>query len=394
MVSRRRFWLVLAAVLAIFVGRRPDAFFNPQFWAEDFVFLVDAQNDGLATFFRPMAGYLHLLPRTIAYLGHFLDPAWQPPLYVGASVAVALAVVAACLSERHDLPAKVWLALAVALVPTSGEVYFNPTNLQWIAALGLLLTWLKRDPASAGDWAVDLGFLVFAGLSGPFSLFAAPLFLWRLWARKSRASAMLAVVIAAAAAVQLWFALHEQRELDTTSPFRGYNLLAVISYRLAASLFFGVGFKAVWGPGATVAAGVLVAGLLGYGIWRLDGGRWRIAGLFIFVALLLIPTEIRVRLDQWTMGDIDNGDRYWVIPKIVVLWSMGIVAARSGVRWLRWTAVGLIVTGVVLNLPRFHFAPYRDYHWYALCPAIRRGEDVQVTINPEGTFGYSRREQK
>ena len=135
--------LILGFALAVLVLRRPDAVLYPQFWAEDFAFLLDAERIGLASFWMPRAGYLHFFPRLIAWPGMYLDPVLQPAWFVGSAVAVTLAVVATCLSPRIPLPAKPWLALAVVVVPHSGEVFLNPTNLQWLTALALILTALK-----------------------------------------------------------------------------------------------------------------------------------------------------------------------------------------------------------------------------------------------------------
>jgi hypothetical protein len=58
--------------LLILVIRRPDAFLNPQFWAEDFFFLLDAEKMGVSAFVMARGGYLHLLPRAIAWFATYL----------------------------------------------------------------------------------------------------------------------------------------------------------------------------------------------------------------------------------------------------------------------------------------------------------------------------------
>jgi hypothetical protein len=72
------------------LGRRPDAFFHPQFRAENFVFLIGAEKVGFAAIARPQAGYLHVIPRLIAWPATWLDPPLQPALFVGGWLVVAL----------------------------------------------------------------------------------------------------------------------------------------------------------------------------------------------------------------------------------------------------------------------------------------------------------------
>ncbi len=171
--------LVIVAGLVLLFFRRPDAFTRPEFWAEDFMFMLAAERSGLASLFAPQAGYLHLIPRLIAWPASYLDPSIQPGFYLLGWLVVTFAVVFACFSPRLDLPLKPLLAAAVLIVPHTGEVFFTPTNAQWVAALGILLTILKSDPRRPREWATDLAFVVVAGLSGPFSIFCLPLFFVR-----------------------------------------------------------------------------------------------------------------------------------------------------------------------------------------------------------------------
>jgi hypothetical protein len=167
---------IVATPLLVLYFRRKDAFLNPQFWGEDFFFLLDAEKMGMSAFTVPAGGYLHLLPRIIAWCATYLDPVLQPGAFLLYSLIVTFGVVLLCLSERHPLPCKPWLAVAVLVVPHSGEVFLTPTNLQWIAALGLVLTAIAKDPVKPLDWVIDVAVLVLAGLSGPFVIFALPLF--------------------------------------------------------------------------------------------------------------------------------------------------------------------------------------------------------------------------
>jgi hypothetical protein len=385
----RRLLVGVVALLVLF-GRRPDAFFRPQFWAEDFVFLTGAEKVGFASFARPQAGYLHFIPRLIAWPATWIDPAWQPALFVAGWLAVALTIVYACLSPRHTLPLKPWLAAAVLLVPHSGEVFFTPTNAQWAAALGLLLTLAKVDPVRASDWLADLGILFFAGLSGPFIIFAVPLFAFRAVQRKTAASRWLAGVALALAGTQGWFIGHEAPDREFVGPFAALGLCANVCFRLPGNLFFGALLTGTTSKVIVIALGAGVLGFVGFAAFRSEQHRATLGSFLGFVVLLLTCTTLRKRFDLWGYGDIANGDRYFFIPKVVLLWTVGIVFATQRVRWIKWAAGTLMVSSLACNAPRFQFTPLKNFGWYERCPEIRAGHEIEITINPGWKFRYQR----
>lgn len=134
LVSRPWFLVVAAAVLLAL--RKPWALHTPQLWAEDGeIFLNQDDQFGLRAFVTPYNGYLHFLPRLIAWLAsHTVDVTWWPALYNSFAFAATVAVFARLGSPRVELPAKPWLMLALVLVAGSGEVLINVTNLQWHVA--------------------------------------------------------------------------------------------------------------------------------------------------------------------------------------------------------------------------------------------------------------------
>jgi hypothetical protein len=86
-------WTALAGVLLIL--RYPDWFLRPRLWAEDLpVFFVGARFDGTSAILAPYAGYIHLIPRLLAWLGAGLDPSRIPVFYLYSSLAITLLVIA------------------------------------------------------------------------------------------------------------------------------------------------------------------------------------------------------------------------------------------------------------------------------------------------------------
>ena len=370
---------MLATVL-LFV-RKTDAFLNPQFWAEDFwPFFVDANAIGKIIWYQ-YNGYHHLLPRLIAWASAFFDPGIQPALYVFFSLAITLGVVLQVLSARHDLMGKVWCALAVVAVPHTGEVFLNPTNLQWITALSLLITLFKRDPDSFSDWLVDISWLILAGLTGPFSVLFFPLFLARAVYRKSIGSWLVLCLLAIPASVQTWQILHAA-PITHTDPFSWARLFGVLCVRIPATLGIGAQNSFKIGYAGVLAMGlVFTAGLL-WSTFR--KGNCREARLFILAAIILTlaASVRRMRLDTWSFDDIVNGDRYLYVPKILCIWLIVFSIRETVTVWGRRLVYVLALFAICLNIPSFRFKPYEDLNWEKYCPAIRAGREIEIPINP------------
>lgn len=103
----RAAWAAVAVAAVCLALRKPWALLTPQLWAEDgSIFLVQDEQLGLAAWFTPYNGYLHLLPRIVAWVtSRTLDVAWWPAAYNGAAYLVTLALFGRLASRRVNLPA-------------------------------------------------------------------------------------------------------------------------------------------------------------------------------------------------------------------------------------------------------------------------------------------------
>ncbi|MBC7368681.1 MAG: hypothetical protein H7343_18045 [Undibacterium sp.] len=390
--EHRAGWVVLAAL--VLVVRKPDALINPQFWAEDFrPFFVEAHTVGPQVLAMPYNGYLHLLPRLIAWLAAPLRASIQPAAYVAAALGITLVVVAQALSPRVALPGRPWLALAIVAVPHTGEVFLNLTNLQWITALGLVLTLLKRDPADATEWGVDVAVLVVAGLTGPFSVLVLPLFLVRAWLRGTGASWTAAGIVALPAVVQAWYLCHAPA-LPHPGAWHAVDLLGVLAVRLPMTLVMGETWPVKIAYAGTTALGVAIAMALVFLSVRRGPCRAARWWLLAALAVLLLAGIKRGRPDTWAFYDTFNGDRYFYAPKVMVLWLVVVVIAELRARWQRAVGAGLLALAFVANLPAFRIKPLPDLHWASHSDRIQAGERVEVPINPGWKVVYPGRPAK
>ena len=148
--------LSAGAFLLVLFARRPETFLNPQLWAEDgFIFFVQADEFGARALTFSWAGYHNFLLRLIAVVSSPLNAQLVPAAYVGISLLVLLAVVLALFSPRLDLPARPACALALVLIPHTGEAIGNLTNLQWVCGLGLVWLLLARDASTMRQHVTD-----------------------------------------------------------------------------------------------------------------------------------------------------------------------------------------------------------------------------------------------
>lgn len=384
------FWFVPLAAALLFL-RKPWALHTPQLYAEDgSVFLVQDLHLGVSAWWTQYNGYLHLLPRLIAWLARVTaDPAWWPAIYNGLAFAITLALFARLASARVDLPAaaKPWLMLAFALVASSGEVLINVTNLQWLTAFFLLLHLFTLAPTSLAQRLSDLAILFVVGLNGPFAPVFLPLFLWRAWSSRNRDTLLALLVVALCATLQLTCFAHYARALSidgTQPPFQPLPFLAVLGSRLVTWPLFGATAARaapIWLHAGAVFA--LIA-FLAYSL-RHDALRRLRALLVAAFFLITLASAVRVRADTLSPSDLINGDRYFFIPRLLLAWLL-ILQFHASRRTLAFGARALAVLAVATHAPRFVLPAPPDYRWADHCDPIRRAEAAHIKTLPEGWF--------
>jgi hypothetical protein len=378
-------WSLVCIVLLVL--REPGSVLHPQLWAEDGPVFFLGSRQGLAAWFEPYRGYYHLLPRIIATVASYVDPAYVPHVYVYGALLVTALVIGRIFSSRLEISGRVFMALAVVLVPHLGEVFFTPTNIQWIAALALVVTVWMRDPESQADWVADIATVVLAGLSGPFSVFAAPVFLWRALRRRSRPSWILCAVVSAIAALQAW-----QLQLDAPAvnadaravPFALWNALQVFSARVPLGLFGAQTWISHLSRTQTALAGI---GLLLGVLWlitqrdRRAEARWM---LVLFGAILLAVTFWKIRPDTWDYRAIFHADRYFYLPKVLGVWLLALTATTADLRGR--VACAALAGVLIASLAVFRLPAKPRDKWQQNVPALRAGEWVEMEINPSFKF--------
>ncbi len=378
---------VLALCAAILALRRAQAVTVPQFWAEDGYFFERAYVLGWHAFSEPFAGYLHTILRAIAEVAVLVDPSRAPAIFVACSAAVTLYVAGMALSARCPLPRLAGAcALAVVLVPDTYEVLLNVVNLQWVIGAGLVLLLISGDPRGRGQWAHDLAAAAALGLTGPFCIILLPLFAWRAWSRRTRASLALAATIAGCALIQGYLVRTEppvgSGPPDAAIAFQLF--LPAVGRRVGASILMG----SLASPDTDQVIGTIagIATLAGVAYLAFRPGADRRERILLGLAFfgLLAGSLYRTR---HTLGDYFRPlahARYVFLPQLAAAWLLLWTAGQRGIAGK--IAPVLCAWALLTNIPRYREPAYADMRWDRYGAEIRAGRAVNVPINPPGWF--------
>ena len=376
--------LILAAGAALLAYRRPDALQNPQVWAEDvIVFHAQAESLGWRSLFVPHAGYFHTWPRIVALGAQAVDPLYLPWAYNYSAWLIAAAVFAALLRVRTadgGGVGPIWAAAFLFTPHYSGEIFLALTNVQWVLTPFLVASVLRRPPEGGGPIALSTTAVLLAATTTPFSVILAPLAAWAGLIRRSPGSWFVNGALLAGALAQL-LAIH-----FTSVPYPSQGW-ATWSYYLQ-NIGFRVGIETFvperWWPTATgwhSFAGLVVLTLF-ITLGTVAGPRrWERAALALAIAGFLLATYVRSKPFIAEMQDAGWGDRYFFAIRLLLVWQIVCFAWRAGRR--QWALLVLLLVPLAAA-SRYRAGAWPDYRWADYAPALRRGEAVQIPINPSG----------
>ena len=377
-------WIGLLSIALLLWVRKPDAFHNPQFWAEDgFIFFSQQVQLGARAHLEPYAGYFNAVPRLVASLAGLLPYRYAPAAYNAAALVVALTLVWKLYSPRLGLRWPLLFALAVALVPhPGGEVFVCLANVQWILALLLLTVLLQRSPETRAQAAGDAGIVLLTGLTGPFVLLALPLLMIKAWRSRSRLDLTVLAIGAATAAVQLWTLLHAP--IDEPPPLAPAPGVwgRLFGAKLAGTLFLGPVAYAL-PPLVLCLAGIcLLAGILW--VLRRSPQELERAGFCLFFAAAVIAaTFVKFAESPGLLIPQEAGARYFFIPAVAVAWCLLLVVSSTrGAPRIAASAALLAILGSSL-ISEFRSPPLEDFRWEEQAARIGGPEkELWIPINP------------
>jgi hypothetical protein len=378
----RRYWWVLL-VLVVLAARRPDAFANPQFWAEDaVVFHADAEIHGLGSLSRPVAGYHLLIPRLVA-LGStsWFDARWHPAAFNYAAVAVVLLVCATLGTPRWSGPPPVLCGLAMVLVGQADEIFVSLTSVQWVTMLAIVVCCAIRPPESIAGRSLEAAALLAVGLTGPFSVVLWPLAAIRVWIH-GRPALPSFCALTAAALIQSATLLTVPGGPAASEELARAPWSRIISFRLFVQTFLPNGYR----PESVehqLAFAVAIAGAAGAA--ALYPGPNRRLRATMLVAAVLVQTATALRMDPirdvFLLGG-ENGPRYFYGARVLLAWLFLTLAAGAFPRALRAVGVVCVAAWLLSAAAAFRIPPLHDLHWGRYAPAVRAGRAIDIPVNP------------
>jgi len=399
-----RLTLALVVALGLLISRRPDAFFLPQFYAEDgAVWYQQAYNDGiLHSLTINYAGYLQVLPRMVAAVSLLLPLPAAPWLFNAVGFALLLAPVAFLVTRRLDhlaptSPGKALLGLAYVGLPAATELHVSLTNSQWHLALLAFLVIIARPPARA-PWAVfDIATVLLCGLSGPFCLLLTPIAAVRWLQVRRRLAAVLAVLLAACSIVQLLFLSTGARQGGSHLGATASLLVQILAGRVFVSALAGEHGLSVlltspaWTshalPVVALAAGL---GLLAVAVVR-GGSELRLFLLFgalMTAAGLVSPLAGPSDHAQWPLLLVGAGERYFFIAVLGFLAVLVWLASRPNWIGLRAVALGGLGLFFLVGMPAdWTYPPFADTGFGVQAGAFNQleaGQQMTFQLNPPG----------
>ncbi len=362
---------------AAMVVRAPVYFTAPSFWAEEgslfhaYAFMHRWDETLTVT----PVGYYLFYANLVALLAARMPVAIAP--LVTKLLALVIQLVPVALIATSDAP--LWRspprrALGIAAVlfgALSGEIWLATINSQFYLTLVAVLVLI--EPAPSG-WRVpvSLVLLALAGLTGPVAGFVAPLFVWRAWRTRTRATVGQALVLAACALVQAAMVSRGHGGTGVAARLQGFGLgtfgaivwmKAIILPTLgatAADAFSHALGRAVHGRidsplAITLGVEMLVLAAAAL-VWLARGAGPRLGTLLGGAWALVTSLSIVFAVEEkWTLlSNADSASRYFYVPGVVLLLLLlENACAGDGPRLRRVVCGILLAAGLVGGATRW-----------------------------------------
>jgi len=382
----------LAIAFIVLVARRPETISRPQFWGEDgqLLYVGTYFGDPLHRIAEPYVGYVVLVMRLVAYMERLVPLEWAPLVGNVFSLLVVVVVAGFVASRRMadqfpDVRLRIALACVLLLLPVSTEPLGALVDTHFYLGLLLLMLAVSRPPARRVWGVVDLVGAAAIGLTGPWSVIWAPLFVVRGERTRDPHAVALAVVVVGAAAVQLGaYALSGYRPPGTLPP--PADLLAMLGLRGVVAPLIGplwtsflqqAGLPAWIGSLAIV---VLSASLIVVAFTSLP----RRALLVIGYVIVALTVSIALRYGDSVGVLAANpfaGERYFVVPGAIVaaIVVVGLFSSRGRARVIAQVLGVLLLLGVVSE-SRLRAQP--DLGWPVNSECIGAADPCMVPVFP------------
>lgn len=315
--------LLLAALLLLFL-RRPDQLIHPDVWVEDgIVYIPESLSYGFWAIFRPMNGYLSLIPRLINLVSLQFPLEWYPVIGTLLGTCFNIVTFFCIVLFPTVLRARTVCALAIFLIPVDAEVYILPSYTFWFCSILLILV-LLWEPERKEKRSFPLRFfvLVTSGLSSPFIVFLIPVMFLRFLIIRSRNELVIFFTAAGIALIHLLTVFMNSRPIalfkDIHDPlflktvlikYFGYYLVSNLESKLALNL------------ACLLFSYLLFLVLFFMGDRRRFDSMESASNKILLLLYLLLPLAIISSLARVTVFAVHpflDGPRYFFLPYIII----------------------------------------------------------------------------
>ena len=351
---------VIAA--AVLISRTVAAFRTPQLVIEDAgIFWLGQYTKGFwASLFESFAGYLHVIPRIISGVADWFPYAWTPVVYVWSAAVVTGWTAATIASLELPRAMGVMLGVSIVLVAHGGEVWATATDLQWITATALPLIAITETPSSLMARANQFTFVALASLSGPFSVIAAPLWIYRLCRRSHHRRfdlALCGLALLSAGSTLVVIMLHPGASPEGSQ----FLVLAGVSLeRSFAEVFFEAANRIIRNAdNAKAAASLCVSVLL---VASCFAGRYRKVRVVClwFLCGVAAATAWHWRAGGAFLADYFANERYFYPPMVMLAFcAVTLLFEEKPLVKLAGVCLTTLMAGETVN--RFEKLPPDDY---------------------------------
>ncbi len=389
---------VFFIAVVVIVSRRPDALFNPQFFAEDgTVWFANAYTMGwLQSLFHSQNGYFQTLPRLAASLALAAPLRYAPLIMNLIGIAFQVLPVSLLLSWRCSnwapISVRAFMAFAYLALPNTVELDASVEEGQWHLALAACMIVLARAPGKSLAWKLfDITVILLSGFTGPFCILLLPVALIFWWFRREPFRLVLAGAIAIPAVIQLSAIL---QSAEATRPRVGLGATPKLFIELlAGQVYLGAilgrnTLHAYSNPFMLAIVALLATAILIYCALNasLELRLFILFALMVFTVSLHSPM-VSLTVPQWQILREAGAIRYWFFPMLAFVWAL-IWCAREGnigvVRFGAGAGLMFMLVGVTRD---WSYPAYTDFNFAAHAKqfeAAAPGTSISLPIYPDG----------
>ncbi|MDF1655655.1 MAG: hypothetical protein P1U34_11140 [Coxiellaceae bacterium] len=380
--------ILLLVFTVLLYARGPDNFLHPMLWAEDgTVFFQQMYNQGIYSFAQPYAGYLHTLPRVMAFIAAWFPYAIIPTIFCYLSLGLSVFVANMFLSQRFNIAYKPLLVLSLILVPSSGEPFGTLTNCNWVILPLFFFVLFASPPVRKLHAWCDRIIVFLLAFTGPVIVIASPLFVYKWYVQRSKHNAALMFLAMAGAITQAALIYYSSRigghshtvDLDVIQKILAVYYAVINPSLLQLSL-----------DSKQVVSTQLVVSLIFYGLLlsicnnaALPYRRFLYSALYAIFGMVAITIYSQLGALSTLIWSYTVGSRYFYLPSVLIVWILCFGFSQSIFKKI---ICGLILILMLANMTtNFTFTSpiHNDYHWKKYAKKIHDGEKLGIPINPE-----------